>query len=500
MQNKKVAINTFSGLTYQVIAICAGLVLPRLILSYYGSSVNGLANSITTLLNFLTLMEMGIGAVIQTALYKPIVEKDYETLSRIISYSRKFFRIIAIAFALYTIVLCVLYPFYVQKDFEFFFTMSLIATMSINSLSQYLFGIVDSLLLEADQKGYINNFLQAAVILVGTVVSSLVIIAGGSIQIVKLSYVLILLFRPIFARFYVRKHFPIKRVKADSSVLPQKWNGIAQHVATFVLDSTDIIVLTIFSNLISVSIYSVYYLVCHSLRLLMCSLTNGIMAYYGNLYASNKIDKLNKEFEKYTFIIQFFTNVVFSVAIVMIVPFVALYTKGVNDANYSQLLFGILLCSSQAYFCHRRCFIMLTNACNKYKETQASAFIEAGINITVSIVLVIFFGLIGVAIGTLCAMMFRTIYLSLYFSKRVINRSITKSIRENLIAVVSYIVFGFVALLIVNKIAFSSYLVWAICAVIITLCSFFVLSLLNVLFNFEATKNFFKFSFKRKKT
>ena len=57
---------------------------------------------------------------------------------------------------------------------------------------------------------------------------------------------------------------------------------------------------------------------------------------------------------------------------------------------------------------------------NKFKELTKPAFIEAGINIVVSLVLVNKFGLIGVAIGTLCAMIYRMIY-QVYFTKKLIK-------------------------------------------------------------------------------
>ena len=58
--------------------------------------------------------------------------------------------------------------------------------------------------------------------------------------------------------------------------MPQKLNRIAQHLAAYVLDNTDIIVLTILGSLADVSIYSTYYLIAYSLRLFIVSLTNSI--------------------------------------------------------------------------------------------------------------------------------------------------------------------------------------------------------------------------------
>ena len=67
-------------------------------------------------------------------------------------------------------------------------------------------------------------------------------------------------------------------------------------------------------------------------------------------------------------------------------------------------------------------------AAGHYKQTQWSAIIEAAVNIAVSVVLVFKFGLTGVAIGTLAAMVYRTAYLARYLSRNIICRSIFSDI------------------------------------------------------------------------
>lgn len=63
MQNKILFYNSISPLIYQVSTIICGFVLPRLILGYYGTEVNGLVNSITQFLAIISFLELGVGAV-----------------------------------------------------------------------------------------------------------------------------------------------------------------------------------------------------------------------------------------------------------------------------------------------------------------------------------------------------------------------------------------------------------------------------------------------------
>ena len=67
----KLMLNSTSSLIYQLITIVCGFVLPRFFLTHYGSEVNGLVSSITQFLGFISLAECGVGAVVQSTLYKP---------------------------------------------------------------------------------------------------------------------------------------------------------------------------------------------------------------------------------------------------------------------------------------------------------------------------------------------------------------------------------------------------------------------------------------------
>ncbi|BDP50561.1 hypothetical protein EfmJHP10_19970 [Enterococcus faecium] len=60
------------------------------------------------------------------------------------------------------------------------------------------------------------------------------------------------------------------------------------------LYSTDVVVLSIFSNLIYVSIYNVYNLVIYGVKQLFMAMTNGVQALLGELWVRKEIEVLYK--------------------------------------------------------------------------------------------------------------------------------------------------------------------------------------------------------------
>ncbi len=491
-RKKKLKLNTLFGFLYQVVAIVCGFILPRMILSYYGSEINGLVNSIQSILNIITLMELGVGAVVQTALYKPLAENDEYRVSQIICAAKKYFRIVGIAFFVLVISISIVYPIMMLDKFEFFSTFMLIVAISITMFAQYFFGIVYNLLIQADQKVYVYNIIQIIALILNTLLCIIMMVNGLSIQFVKFTTAIVFLIRPLLLYMFVKKNYYLYKVQLNGDELPQKWNGIAQHIASYVLENTDIVVLTIFASLSIVSVYSVYYLVANSIRLLIVSLTNGVQSYYGNILALENSDYLKKEFNKTNFYINFISILVFSVSTVLITPFIMCYTKGLEDVNYNEFVFGALLILGQFFYCTRRSFNLLVLAAGHYKQTQKSAIIEAVINVVVSVSLVINFGLIGVAIGTAVAMLYRTTYFAWYCSKNIINRSIWYYLKDMIFNCIIYGIAFIVGLLYNTYIFIDDYFVWIGHALIISVSFTFVVCILSILFNHTQFSIFIK--------
>lgn len=427
----KLMLNSASSLIYQLITIICGFVLPRLFLSYYGSAVNGLVTSVTQFLGFISLAECGVGAVVQSALYKPLADNDMASVSRIVVSSERFFRKVAWLLLGYTAVLMVVYPLITLDTFDFLFTLVLIFVISISSFAQYYLGMTYKLLLNADQLGYIQYIIHSAALVLNTVCCILLVRGGASIQLVKLTTSLIFLIQPILLAVIAKKKYKIDHhIRYTEEPIRQKRNGLAQHIATVVLGNTDTVVLTLLSTLENVSVYAVYHLVVNGVKQIVVSLTNGMQAMLGNMLAKNETETLSRSFDRIEWLLHTVVTLVFSVTAVLIVPFVRVYTANVTDADYIVPAFAYLITLAQASYCLRLPYNIMVLAAGHYKETQWSAIIEAGINILLSVVLVFRFGLIGVAIGTLAAMVYRTVYLALYLSRHILCRKFRYFVRH----------------------------------------------------------------------
>lgn len=328
MRKKRLALNTVSSLSYQIATMLYGFILPALTLQYFGSEVNGLVNSIRQFLGFISFLNLGVGAVVQSALYKPLAKKNKTEINRIMTSATRFHNNIAAILAVYVVFLMIFFPKLSNLKFDHWYTATLILVISISSFAEYFFGIVDGLLLSADQKGYIQYFSLTVAQIINMVLCVILIKNGASIHIVKLTTSLVFLLKPIVQRIYILRNYSInRREHYTEEPIKQKWNGVAQHIAATVLDGTDTIVLTMFSTMLSVSVYSVYSMVISSVKQLFISLTHGIRSLLGELWAKEEIDNLISTFGWVEWSIHTVSTFVFGCTASLIVPFVMVYTK-----------------------------------------------------------------------------------------------------------------------------------------------------------------------------
>ena len=502
MRSKKAVKNIITSLLQQIVTVICGLIVPRAIIVTFGSSVNGLISSITQFLSYITLLEAGIGPVIKSALYKPIAKKDKTQIEKILKASQRFFRVISGIFIVYLIALCFIYPLIVSTEFEIGYTISLILIIAISTFAEYFFGMVYKLYLQAEQKTYITSTIQIGTTILNAILVIILIKFGSSIQVVKLGSAFVFVLRPILQNIYVKKKYNInfKNVK-EKYELKQKWDGLAQHIASVVHNNTDIAILTIFTNTAEVSVYSVYLYVVTGIKNLVQALTGGVDASFGDMIAKDEQENLNRSFRTYELFYFTLITIVYIITLVMILPFVEVYTNGVTDANYYRPIFAILITLAEFMWSIRLPYSGITLAAGHFKQTNKGAWVEVFTNLIISIALVFKFGMIGVAIGTLVAMTIRTIEFMYHTSKYILKRSQMENVKRVAILIIETLIMVPIGFYISSFIEVNSYISWIGLAILVGIIALLGVGITNSITYRKDLKdllNMIKRIFKRK--
>lgn len=435
---KRVSKSVLTALLLQVVTVVCGFVLPRFILKSYGSAYNGIVNSVNQFLSCVVLLRAGIGGVTRAALYKSLEAGDRQTTGAIVKATELFMRKIAGIFSVLLLVFAAVYPFFVAEQFDWFFSFSLVIILGISVVVQYYFGISNQILLHADQRLYVYNILQIFCTVANTVLTIVLINMGCSIHIAKLGSAVAFSLSPIAMHLYVRKKYRLDRkVKPDLTAIGQRWDAFAHQLTAFIQNNTALVVLTVFTDLLQVSVYAVYNLVISGINQLITSCAAAVESLLGSVLAQKDKNKLRRVFSGYEWVLNTLCCVIFSCAAILIVPFVMVYTKDVVDVDYRRPLLGALMCLSASLSCIRLPYQNIIEAAGHFKQTKIDAWIEAGISLCLSVTLVFWLGAEGVVIATVVALFYRTIRYATYASKHLLHRSFWAFVKRMLTNVLS---------------------------------------------------------------
>ncbi len=459
----------------EVVMLVCGLILPRLILSHYGSAYNGITSSAKQFLSAISILNVGVAGTTRVALYKSLAENDLKRTNAIVRATALHMRKVGIVLTVYAAALMILYPLFVDTGYGWFEVAPLIFAASLSSFGRYFFSTAYKALLMADQSVYIANIFSIVVNILNTLVNIVLIYAGCTIQVVRLSAAVVLLLNPVLLSVYVRKKYEIDtHCEPDNSALSLRRDVMAHSIANIVHDHTDVVVLTIFTDVKIVSVYTVYNLVMNALKKTQMVFTSGTEGLFGNMWAKGEHSKIRENLGYYEFIVGCFVSVVFSTTLVMILQFISLYTHGVHDVEYILPSYALVITIAQAFYCFRSPYLTLVQGAGQYKQTKTGAYFEAGINLLLSILLVQYVGIVGVAVGTLAANVFRTCQYALYSDNHLVKRGHLVFIKRILWASANVCIICFLSNMVVSTIRCDSWFRWVITAFFVTVFSIVV--------------------------
>lgn len=438
MRTKRTLINFAAALFLQIVTGISGLIIPRLFISAYGSEVNGMVSSINQFLSYITFFEAGLSGVVLSQLYKPLADNNYYECNRILGDARNFFNKISVGYVVYVIALMFVYPLIIESDKSYIYISTLVLILSVSLLFQYLFGIVNSIFLQAQQKGYIYSILQSVVVILNAVVVIICTRLNTSVHFLKTMAVLVSVISPLGMWLYVKISYKQINMsaKGSSKNIKQRWDGMIHHICYYVQTNIDIFLLT-FVDLALVSVYSVYHMVTFTLRKVFETFLTSFRSAMGDLYARGEIERTKQIFSMLEFIVYTLTVIIYTSVGFAIIPFIKLYTKGITDANYTNVWFAVMMILAEVFYTIRIPYHTMVNCTGCFKETKGMAIQEAIINAVVSIILVYKLGIIGVAIGTAASCLFRTIRYYIFFSKNILFLDVRKILKRIAAAVLS---------------------------------------------------------------
>lgn len=420
---KKILKNLLFGFGGQLLILAMSIILPRFILISFGSEVNGIATTITQIFTYITLLEAGIGNASVNRLYKDISSDDREGISVTLSATKKYFNRIIPIYVLCVAAFCIIYPLVIKTTVSSATIRLIIIVQGLSGVINFYFTNTYTQLLIADGRNYVSSNLTLMVKTVSTIVQILLIQLGFDIVSVQVSLLLAFVLKAIITNIYVKKKYPwLKKVSnVDTGLLEQRGAFIVHEVSGVLFQGTDVFLISIFCSMQEVSVYSIYNMVYVALSGIFTVLFKGIDFNLGLEYNRDR-EKYIKLHDTYETIVSCFVFAMISAAYMVILPFVKLYTDGVDDVDYIRPLIPILFSLIQLLSSSRSVASKLITISGRAKNTMIQSISETAINIIVSVVCGYFWGIPGVLLGTIMALLYRTNDIIIYANVKILNR------------------------------------------------------------------------------
>lgn len=481
--------NIFFGMLSQIISIALGIIIPRLVLVSLGSESNGLLSSVNQALVYLSLLEAGIGTATLQALYKPVAEEDKSSINQIMAATNIYYKRVGLYYFIATLSLAIIYPIVVNSSLSYFTIFSVILLSGLSQVINFFFQGKYRILMQVEGKNYILTNLGTIINVFTSISKIILLLLGCDIIVLQLMYFIVSLLQMIYIMKYIKKNYKWLdlSVTPNYDAISQKNSVLIHQISGLIFQNTDVLILTVACGLKVVSVYSMYVMLFGMIGTTISTINSGVSFAMGQAYNTDKkkFNILYNAFETYNMSLTFS---LYCVATIFIIPFLKLYTAGVTDVNYFDKLLPYLFVATYLLSNGRSAAQRVIEYAGHFKLTQDRSIIESVINIIVSLVGVVKFGIYGVLLGTIAALLYRTNDMILYSSKKLLKRSPFKTYLKWGTNLLLYITFIIIFNKVLLKISLDNYLIIILCAGLVSIVVVSIFFIVGSLIDKESFK------------
>ena len=488
----KSAKNSIVALLFYAINLILQFISRKIFIQYLGEELLGLNTTISSILQFLNLAELGIGSAIGYILYKPLYEGDKETINEVVSLQGWLYRRIAFFIIISSAVLLCFFPIIFRNtDLPLWYSYATFAVLLFSSLLSY-FVNYKQIVLSADQKEYRIQYSYKSIILLKLILQVLFIKYFDNAYIWWL--VLEIIFAVISAitlRITVNRSYPYLtgsslKGKELLEKHPNVWIKTKQlffhKIGAVVLSKVSPIIIFGIATLEMVAIYGNYMLIVSGVISLMMAIFNSMNAGVGNLVSRGDKERIMKVFDELFSIRFFITTIICFSSYILTQPFMKIWMGPELMLDNECLILFIAIMFINLNRLTPDAFI---NAYGLFSDIW-SPIVEALLNVILSIALGCIWGIKGVLAGVFVSLFLVIFCWKQYFLfKRGFAEKIFTCIvlyaKHFIIAALAFPLISFIYGSLMTQ-QITDAVSWAIHAVIYVVTAAVVLAVLMLLF------------------
>lgn len=413
-------MNIKVGMLFYVLSLFFAFFSRRIFLDCLGAEFIGLTGMLMNIMSFLSVAELGIGTSIIYFLYKPLQEDNHEKINEIMSMLAYLYRCIGFVIGAIGVVVSCFFPWWFNHlttglPLVYFAFYSFLAT----SMAGYIFNY-KQLLVSANQKQYMVNAYFQTIGIVQSIVQIILayyyrnlwlwVVVGLFFTIVG-----ILVFNHRIQQLYPWLDINLKKGRQNLKVYPEVLKKtrqvFVQKIKDIILYHSDEILVGMFVSVVKVAFYGNYTMIINKLNFLVNILSEGLSAGIGNLLAEGNEKNIMKVFWELTAARFFILGGIIFPLLMFLQPFIGCWLGKHYQLDY--IIVYLLIFNLFVRYQSAAVYIYIGSA-GLFSDVWA-AWTELIINLTVTLLLAPFFGIVGILLGKLFSFFFISVFWKPYY-------------------------------------------------------------------------------------
>jgi len=403
-RTKKSILNAEVNLFFYFLTLFLSFFSRKIFLNNLGAEFIGLYGTLSNILGYLNLAELGIAGCISFFLFKPLHNNNHAEIQEVLSVMGYLYQIIGFIILMGGIIISLFFPL-IFNSIEYGLGIVYFAFYSLlfSSLVGYFINY-RQILLSADQKNYLVAIYFQSSGIIKTLVQIYLAYTYRNLYVWVAIEFLFSIIGCVILNWKINKIYPwLKTNKSSGKQLLKKYPNILKNtkqifihkIKDFILHKSDEIFVFMFISLKMVAYYGNYTMIVTRAGQLFTAILNSVDAGVGNLIAEGDKNKALEVFWELMAIRHFAAGFLCFALYHFISPFICVWLGNEYVLDYKIILFLTIY----TYIGNSRAVVDLYNHAHGLYADTWSAWVELIINISITIIAGYYWGIIGLLLG-----------------------------------------------------------------------------------------------------
>lgn len=424
MKQKYAFKNVLFSLYNYIIAFLLSFIVRKCVIVFLGLEILGVDSVIIETISMLSLCELGIQTAIIHKLYRPVINCEFEKIQKIYSVYVKVYRYVGIVVLFLGIFFIPFLKVVVNSELSWKSVLTIYLLQLGSSVLNYFVACPRVLYLVHQKQYFCTKIDIIAKMFVFVIQLTVLVFIKNYYLYILCNYINIFMTNVIIGR-HAKKDFLHNNIKYIASrteilsVLSELKHVILGKISTFVYSSTDNLVISAFCGSIQVGFISNYKIITNALRSLVETMCISLNPIWGNYLNTGVCEE---EVTSGVDIYNFFQFIISSMLLVPVLCCMEDFIKIWLGEEYviSTFIFYLIIADNYMNNMQQPCCTVMSSF-GLFQEDKWISIIAAIVNIFFSILLVGKLGIVGVLLGTICAMSIYWFGRSLIYIKYICN-------------------------------------------------------------------------------